>query len=426
MSRCGVALALLACLGCAGNGAGLSGLVTRGSETPVLLDSAASEVPPPSVVGASDGQLRAVPLRWDPVLASDVGGYVVERAPADSESFEPVATVRGRFTSAWVDRGTGAGPQGLGDGSVYRYRVRSFDTAGRPGISASGVVQATTAPPPAPPAGVRAYSHLPRRVALTWLPAADAAGYVVYRSPSAAGSYEPIARLRGRFLTHHLDTKLGDLRVFHYRVASVNSAGGEGPASDPTRAVTKAGPLPPFELRLEQQRLGANRLAWEPNVERDLSGYRLLRRREDGRTGAELVAKLPADTTAVWDEAVGAGDVMHYQLVALDRDGLESAPSDALRVQSVGYELEARPVSGGVRLAWRARPEEGLDRATVLRGTRLGAREIARVTGSEFVDRDVVPGASYRYQVVLETEERRPAPPSRWVEVSLPAEASPR
>jgi hypothetical protein len=388
----------------------------------VVVEGSSVELPVPRDPRASSGELRRVPLRWDPVLTGDVAGYRVERAEGEGEVWEPVATVPGRFGTTFVDGGDpGEGADGrLGDGARYAYRVRPFDSSGSLARLASKAVAVTTAPLPKAPPGLRVYSHLPREVAVTWHPVSDptVAGYVLLRSPSAAGPFEPIVRLDGRFATRHLDRRLGDLRVFYYRVAAFNTVGAVGEATPPVVAVTKAEPLPPIGLRLVEQRLGENRLAWEPNVEADVSGYRLLRYRA-GRRGAETVATLPPGETSALDPALGADEAVAYALEAFDADGLASDPTNRLRVVSEGYRLTARVRDGAVHLRWDPVADPAFVSARVFREGWLRRREIGRTDAGELVDADVEPGETYRYVVVLEAGDGRRAPPSTLVEVRV-------
>jgi fibronectin type 3 domain-containing protein len=242
-------------------------------------------------------------------------------------------------------------------------------------------------------------------------------GYRVFRSPSRQGDYLAIARLDGRFATSYVDRGLGALRVFYYRVASVNAEGGIGKETPEVAAVTKPEPLPPIGLRVDAQGLGTNRLAWDPNAEWDIEGYRLLRTRE-GVKPREIVATTRSGATRAEDRGVGAGERVTYQVVAFDRDGLESAPSDPIRVESVDYALEALPQGDAIRLRWNPEVQRGFAAARVLRGGFFGAREIARVSSEGFVDRDVEPGHRYRYLVVLIREDGSEAPPSEAVEAT--------
>ena len=397
----------------------------RGPDLPTLGPPGSSQLPSPRGVRATSGELRTVPLQWDPLLSGDVGGYVVERSAAREGPYQSVATLAGRSATAFLDAGpptwprADAGRKELKDGETLFYRVRAFDSQGGVSSSVSAVVEATTAPAPDAPAGVRTFSHQPRQIPLSWEASRDPriAGYVIERSPTSRGHFEQLAEISGRHETVYIDRALGDLRVFHYRISAVNTAGGRGEPSAPVRAVTKAEPLPPLGLSVRGRRLGANQLTWQPNVERDLTSYRLARRRSDARS-SELVAVLPAGTTSVLDDEVGADERVTYSLVAMDGDGLDSVASE-LRVTSVGYELTAAAGAGGVELDWNPRSAEGWAGARVflhgLRTTELGFSR-----DGHFVHGDVRPGKRYHYTVVMEAPDGTPAPGSPPVEITLP------
>ena len=262
----------------------------RGPEepaVPTLHESPPAQLPAPEGLRATSGELRSIPLQWDPLLRGDVGGYVIERSLQRHGPFERIAAVAGRAITAYVDTGTreraraeDAEPQApLGDETTRFYRVRAFSADGHLTATASQVVTATTSPPPTPPEGLRAYSHQPRQVPLSWRASQNpnTALYVVERSPTSGGPFEPVAELPGRHHTVYVDRGLGNLRVFYYRVSAVNSAGCRGEPTQPVRAVTKPEPLPPLGLRVAERRLGANRLSWDTNVETDIVEYQLLR-----------------------------------------------------------------------------------------------------------------------------------------------------
>jgi fibronectin type 3 domain-containing protein len=385
---------------------------------PVLVYDRPNELPAPEAVRATSDQYREIPLRWDPVLIPGVAGYVVESAPDEAGPFTERAILADRGVLEFVDHGTPEAP--LGDGVQRFYRLRAFAHDG----SVSGLVSlmagATTAPPPAPPIGLRAFSHQPRSVPISWIPSSDpnVAGYIVERSPNSGGPFEVIAQLDGRHLTHLLDAGLGNLSVLYYRVSSRNPGGGRGPASEVVRAVTKATPLPPISLRIASRRLGAIELAWEPNVEPDLLGYRLLRWRKG--EGARTIKYVGTAETHTEDIRVGADRVYDYTLVAVDRDGLESRPSSPIRVAGLGYELRASASPKEVRLAWNPRPDEGFVRARITRTSTLWQERTFEAEGGELRDRDVSPGRAYHYRIQLVRADGRVAPASRPLSVEVP------
>jgi len=405
-------------------------------ESPIDVDLAeqmSSELKQPQGLVATSGELRAIPLKWEPVLVGAVGGYAIERSGQADGPFKRLATVHGQLNTRYVDReirpeSGGSGDPGpvetiastnLDDGSTWFYRVRAMTPAGTIASAPSEVESATTALPPEPPADLRAYSRQPRKVPLSWRPSEDrlVEGYRIYRSPTRAGPYQQIAELDGRFETTFVDAGLGDLRVFYYQVAAINSLGGLGEPTRPVRAVTKPEPLPPLNLRAAEQRLGSNLISWEPNVEPDIVRYRLLRTRESGETSEIIV---PAAETWFEDRSVGAGEPVSYSIVAVDADGLESNPAMPVAIVSVGYGLEATPAENRVLLQWDAETAAPFRGGYVYRHEGFGRRNLGFTTESQFVDPEVQAGARYRYTVVLERPDASLAPPSQPVEVEIP------
>ncbi len=433
---CATALGLLLS-GCATDFAWLptAGRESSPDVTEVALESTV-DLQAPEGLRAASGELRMIPLKWEPLLVGDVGGYVVERAAERDGPFEELARIPRRLTTTYLDRNTVPPTPPVStaedgdpiesepseDGISWFYRVRAFSSAGQLGSQVSSLVVATTALPPEAPEDLRAYSRQPRAVPLSWRASDDlnVVGYRVERSPTGSGPFELLAEIDGRHQTIYVDRDLGDLRVFYYRVIAVNAAGGLGiAAKEPVRAVTKPEPLPPIRLRTVEQHLGANVLAWDRNVEEDIVGYRFYRTLE-GEDSPTPIASLSADDTTVTDAAVAAGQRVSYTLVAIDRDGLESSPANPIEVESERYGLSATVRPDGVHLEWDERTGEGFRGGHVFRTAVLQNKNLGFSAGNSFIDSDVRPGATYRYTVVLERNDQSLAPRSMPVEISIP------
>ena len=102
-----------------------------------LREDPPADLSAPEGLRAVSGQLRSVPLKWEPLLVGDVGGYVVERADQREGTSERIARVPGALTTTYVDRDTlpsnppvSAEPVNEGetpalDGLTWFYRVRA-------------------------------------------------------------------------------------------------------------------------------------------------------------------------------------------------------------------------------------------------------------------------------------------------------------
>ena len=70
---------------------------------PVLHEGTRANLPGPERLRATSGELRVVPLQWEPLLTREVGGYVVERAASREGPYERLATVVGAHSTAYID-----------------------------------------------------------------------------------------------------------------------------------------------------------------------------------------------------------------------------------------------------------------------------------------------------------------------------------
>jgi fibronectin type 3 domain-containing protein len=358
---------------------------------------------PPERIHVVNTEERQITIAWDPVLVGDVAGYAILRSRDARGPFGIAGRTVSRFGTVFTDAGREAGS--LGDAKTYYYRVHAFDALGR--VSRShAFIPATTDPAPDVPQGLRAYSNRPRLVVLTWdaSPSRSVAGYGVYRAPTAAGPWDRVAHVEGRFRTVHEDAVAGDLRVMYYRLTAMNRYGGESGETQAVRAVTKAEPLPPIGLGAVRKSLGSIDLRWEPNVERDLVAYEVWRSRFDGdQFGREArIGRVPAEKTELQDAEVGCGERVRYRLLVRDADGLVSEFSRPLEAEGADIGLRAKPSPEGPLLLWDARRAEPWAGARVYRRRRfLPDVLLAEVTGQAEIRLAGLESGTHRLAVVL-------------------------
>lgn len=311
-------------------------------------------------------------------------------------------------------------------------------------LSAAVLVEQGDFAPPAAPAGLTAAEGA-GQVSLSWGAVDGAAGYDVYRSPLTGGGY---VRLNGAPVTatSFVDTAVENARTYYYVVRALDAAGN---ASEPSN---EASALPHLVI-------GWANTQWPPALEHTISattrtGNVYGQVWIDGATGAQgategLLAQLgfgpdgsePSDAWTWVDatfnvqagnndefvasflpEAVGTYDYAYRYSTTEGRDwvyadldgignGYSPAGAGSLVVNPSGDSTPPATPAGlrvvtaspaGVELAWDAVAGDPTLYGYEVRrsGSASGPYEtIARVTGTSYLDTNVVQGATYRYAV---------------------------
>ena len=180
---------------------------------------------------------------------------------------------------------------------------------------------------PAIPTGLKA-TPSQNGIALDWADntEADLAGYNVYRSDSANGTF---VKLNNAPLSasEYNDTGAPVGQFSYYRVTAVDESGNEsGPITDSAeRPAPDTAPGAPNGLTATPSQGGIS-LTWDANTEGDLAGYNVYRK-VDGETDfSKLNNALLTDTTYN-DAEAPAGKVSYYRVTAVDAAGNESDPA---------------------------------------------------------------------------------------------------
>ena len=287
--------------------------------------AATTREPPPVVEGvaAEFGRPREVPVTWSVSPDEKVVGYDILRAGPDSDNFTVVATVNGRETAGYVDKG-GAKPNALGrlaDGTEYRYQVVAFNTA-RAGSEPSEIAKAKSKFSPMAPIDLAATTNLPKSVVITWSPNAemDIKEYVVESAAAGTIRFREITRVpvsQDERITA-TETKLSDGvgRVYHVKAIDADTL--ESPWSDPVEGATKPLPTPPTDVKAELNDRGAL-LTWTPPPLPDIRQYKVWKK---GFIMSDLLTETESSEYQLSSTDVGKKLVV--TISAVDEDGLES------------------------------------------------------------------------------------------------------
>lgn len=273
---------------------------------------------PPDGLDTLPPRASEVLLVWEPSPDRRVGGYRVYRSAFPAGPFALVGETRDRLAAAFTDPAR----SGLGALRTYYYRVSAVSLAGAEGPP-SEWTPARLKPPPMPPLDLTAVGGLARHVRLRWSagPESDLRTMVVWRAVGE-GPFDRVATLPAS-RTEYTDGGLGDGVTLRYRLTVVDAEGLESEPSTPAVATTRARPPAPREVAVQADGQGGVLVRWRaaPAVA-GVSRYRVLR---IGWLGAAL--PLVEVTGTVARDAQAAA---RYAVVAIDVEGLESPPSEAV------------------------------------------------------------------------------------------------
>ncbi|MBF0169730.1 MAG: fibronectin type III domain-containing protein [Nitrospinae bacterium] len=277
---------------------------------------------PPGGLTAVAGQVKQAALAWIPSPDPETVGYVVYRG-TDPENLTEIKKIRDPLATSYTD--TGSWTERLGDGTVYYYQIRSFNSVDVPSTGGKPV-SVMTKPTPTAPTALAASGGEPKQVTLTWSKNAekDITGYRVFRSERADGGFALVAS--GVTETRFIDGNLKSGWSYFYTVQAVDADGLIGAESAVAQGSTKPAPTAPTGLTGTPSGADLVTLTWSPNPEGDISHYEVW-------SGGFFAKKLgEARGTSYMAQKLSAGTSYTFQIVAVDRSGLASEKSTAVSV----------------------------------------------------------------------------------------------
>lgn len=272
-----------------------------------------------SFINAISGLPARIKIIWRPHSMENVESYIIERNEYKSTSWEEVGKVKGRLNAEYID-------QDIKDNYVYRYRVKvkTFDgVVSKP----SDTVEAHSKPLPKGITGVHASSDLPKKIILTWNASttSDFAYYKVYRSPTSGIFYS--------FYGKTLNTEFEDLisdngKTYYYKVVAVDVDGLESKQEAPTKGMT----LPTLNSPLVSSAKHDNSsifITW--NGDENAIKYTVTKEFEmAGKTQKQSFTGIFESNFI--DQDTVPGIEYKYKIIAIDKYGIASSPSDSVLI----------------------------------------------------------------------------------------------
>jgi len=295
--------------------------------SPSLTVSAVTKGKPPVPQGlkAQGGLVKRIELSWTPSSAEDVEGYNIYWSKEKTGRYDLLKKIGGRNEDRYTDSGRGFDK--LEDHATIFYTMTTFNKVNLES-ELSEAVSATTKPRPAKPSGLSAEEKKVKTVPLSWKANAetDIVRYIVFRAEGEASQdYSQIAKVEG---TAYADKNLKDGFAYRYRIQAEDKDGLLSDFSDPVGVFTKPRPKSPGGLSGEF-RDGKAELRWNAGSEADLAQYNIYEKRFLGRE------KIGSSAQASYSDAtIVRGKTKTYVVTAVDKDGLESEPSQELNVEA--------------------------------------------------------------------------------------------
>lgn len=166
----------------------------------------------------------------------------------------------------------------------------------------------------------------------------------LWRAPSPSGpyvalvSYAPAAGDQGSLSYIYVDQAVSNQQTYYYRVTTSTAAGSQGLAG-PITGLAKDTVPPPKVTLIGQLEAQDAILSWSVSIAPDLTSYQVQRKLNAGSW--VTVATLGADQQRWVDTGLLVGQEALYRVLAVDDDGLTSAPSNTVSLKpSLAQQLD--------------------------------------------------------------------------------------
>jgi len=268
---------------------------------------------PTTPTGLAVGNATATSLGVSWNASAQATGYQLLRSPSAA----------GTYSEVFKGGGTSVTDSSLAVGTTYYYKVKAFNTYGFSDASDSKSGTTLSGAPPAVPTELSVGNATATSLAVSWNASAQATGYQLLRSASAAGTYSEVYKGTSTSVT---DPGLAVGTTYYYRVKAFN-AYGYSDASDyksgTTLSSSPAAPAVPTGLTVGNPTVTSLAVSWTASPQ--ATGYQLLRSPSAAGTYNEVYK---GTGTSITDPGLAGGTTYYYRVKAFNAYGSSDA-SDA-------------------------------------------------------------------------------------------------
>ena len=295
----------------------------EGSLSDIVSDTTKGPPPMPKGLKAKSGIARKVKLTWNICPEEEVKGYKLYRSTAKEGEYVSIKKISNPKKNKYLDKGRYNKP--LMNNTTYYYKLTSYNKIDVESKS-SQIVFAITKPRPVRPSGFGGESLHVKEIPLFWQPNPenDILKYHIFRSSGDEGEFSEIASVEGK--TSYVDKWLKDGWEYRYKIKAEDKDSLISDFSDMIIIRTKPKPRAPKGLDATFKE-GKAVLTWSANTEPDIASYNVF---EKGFFGLSKVDTVNEPKFIMVGPKPGKSK--KYVVTAVDRDGLESKPTQPITV----------------------------------------------------------------------------------------------
>lgn len=323
----------------------------------------------PEGVSVTANGLRSAVLSWS-YPTEPAYRYRIERSETAEGPYAWVADVspdKQSYTDGLVPTAR------LKDSAAYYYRMSAI--VDKTGILSEPTppVKTVTAPPPVPPASIKAEATSSRAVTVSW-PLSASEGVTSYRIERAAAdkpdAFEKAGEVRElKFVDGGTPASvLKDSAKYLYRVVALNRVESESVPSVLAEVKTFPPPAPPRQLAATANEVRCVPLAWEASPEPDVVRYDVYQARAAEGPFAKIGEVNGRTSTRYVDGGGNPGSLedegtYYYRIRAVNNVTSESADSEVVRAVTRAVPPEVQQVTAQparpreVPLSWSVSPD---------------------------------------------------------------------
>lgn len=268
-----------------------------------------------SYIEAISNYPRKVKIIWSPHQDTRVNGYIVERKDKNG-NWKELDKIQNRLLVEYLDTK-------LEDGTTYEYQIIAYNANNSRSIPSKSV-QATTKAKPKQITNFRATNNVPKQINLSWNlhDNPEVTSYKILRSGFFSSFYTTLVTLPSNTNSYQ-DLISKDGEQYNYKIIATDKDGIDSLEVGPITGSTLQVPNAP-NITYAQIENGSVVLRWKPT---DNRATEYIVYKKDSLFFGETLRYNKVLTTEFIDREIKAGEKYYYCVSVIDKNGLESKPS---------------------------------------------------------------------------------------------------